>query len=86
MNQPESLQVVWSAGLMRAPTRLRITWLDEATLKLETDYGIQTRLLQFRAPAAAGSHADAAGCHHRAMGRGAGGRGRAAAGPRAAGR
>ena len=43
-------------GLMRAPTRLRVTWLDDATLKLETDHGIQTRLLQFRAaraPAAA---------------------------------
>lgn len=35
-------------GLMRGPTRLRITWLDDTTLKLETDYGIQTRLLQFR--------------------------------------
>jgi hypothetical protein len=37
-------------GLMRGPTRLHITWLDDATLKLETDYGMQTRLLQFRAP------------------------------------
>ena len=36
-------------GLMRAPTRLHITWLDDTTLKLETDYGMQTRLLQFRA-------------------------------------
>ena len=34
-------------GLMRAPTRLHITWLDDTTLKLETDYGMQTRLLQF---------------------------------------
>jgi hypothetical protein len=34
-------------GLMRGPTRLHITWLDETTLKLETDYGMQTRLLQF---------------------------------------
>ena len=37
-------------GVMRGPTRLRITWLDENTLKLETDYGTQTRLLRFRAP------------------------------------
>jgi hypothetical protein len=37
-------------GLMRGPTRLHITWLDDTTLKLETDYGMQTRLLQFRAP------------------------------------
>ena len=40
-------------GLMRAPTRLRVTWLDDATLKIESDHGIQTRLLQFRAARAA---------------------------------
>jgi hypothetical protein len=34
-------------GLMRAPTRLHITWQDDNTLKVETDYGIQTRLLHF---------------------------------------
>ena len=34
-------------GLMRAPTRLNITWLDDNTLKVETDYGMQTRLLHF---------------------------------------
>jgi hypothetical protein len=34
-------------GLMRAPTRLHITWLDENTLRVETDYGMQTRLLHF---------------------------------------
>jgi hypothetical protein len=38
-------------GLMRGPTRLRISWLDDTTLKLETDYGIQTRLFHFRTPA-----------------------------------
>jgi hypothetical protein len=38
-------------GLMRGPTRLRISWLDDNTLKLETDYGMQTRLFQFRAQA-----------------------------------
>src|SRR5687767_1930425 len=36
-------------GLMRGPTRLRISWLDDDTLKLETDYGMQTRLFEFRA-------------------------------------
>jgi hypothetical protein len=40
-------------GLMRAPTRLHITWLDDSTLKLESDYGMQTRLLQFRPRAGA---------------------------------
>ena len=44
-------------GLMRGPTRLHITWLDDTTLKLETDYGIQTRLLQFRAPRTAATAA-----------------------------
>jgi hypothetical protein len=34
-------------GVMRAPTRLRISWQDERTLKVETDYGMQTRLLSF---------------------------------------
>jgi hypothetical protein len=34
-------------GLMRTPTRLNITWLDANTLKVETDYGIQTRLFRF---------------------------------------
>lgn len=34
-------------GLMRAPTRLRISWQDDTTLKVESDYGMQTRLLRF---------------------------------------
>jgi hypothetical protein len=34
-------------GLMRAPTRLHITWRDDRTLEVETDYGMQTRLLHF---------------------------------------
>jgi hypothetical protein len=36
------------AGLMRMPTRLHITWQDDETLKIETDYGTQTRLLHFK--------------------------------------
>ena len=35
-------------GLMRAPTRLRFTWLDDNTLRMESDYGMQTRLFHFR--------------------------------------
>ena len=34
-------------GLMRAPTRLNITWADDNTLKVDADYGTQTRLLHF---------------------------------------
>jgi hypothetical protein len=36
-----------AAGLMRMPTRLHITWQDDQTLKIETDAGMQTRLLHF---------------------------------------
>jgi hypothetical protein len=34
-------------GIMRQPGRLRITWQDDNTLKLEFDAGTQTRLLNF---------------------------------------
>ena len=36
-----------AAGLMRIPGRLRITWQDDNTLKVETDAGTQTRLMYF---------------------------------------
>lgn len=43
-------------GVMRGPTRLHVTWLDDDTLKLETDYGMQTRLFEFgKAPPATGA-------------------------------
>ena len=35
------------AGLMHMPTRLHITWDSPETLKIETDWGVQTRLLHF---------------------------------------
>jgi hypothetical protein len=38
-------------GVMRIPGRLRITWQDDSTLKIETDAGAQTRLLRFATPA-----------------------------------
>ena len=34
-------------ALMAVPTRLRITWQDASTLKVETDAGTQTRLFNF---------------------------------------
>lgn len=34
-------------GLMRLPGRLRVSWQDDTTLKIETDAGQQTRLLRF---------------------------------------
>ena len=36
-----------AAGIMRLPTRLRITWADDQTLKMETDAGMQTRVFHF---------------------------------------
>jgi hypothetical protein len=36
---------------MRMPLRLRISWADDRTLKIETDRGRQTRLLHFDARA-----------------------------------
>jgi hypothetical protein len=36
-----------AAVLMSVPGRLHITWADDSTLKVETDAGMQTRLLRF---------------------------------------
>jgi hypothetical protein len=41
-------------GLMRLPTHLHITWQDENALKVEADYGTQTRLFHFGPPQAQG--------------------------------
>ena len=49
----EQCRAYGAPGLMRGPTRLHITWLDDTTLKIESDYGMQTRLLHFRTPAPA---------------------------------
>jgi hypothetical protein len=38
-------------GIMRQPTHLHITWQDDNTLKMDIDYGTQTRLFHFPAPA-----------------------------------
>jgi hypothetical protein len=45
----EQCRAYGAPGLMRAPTRLNISWLDDNTLKVESDYGMQTRLLRFGA-------------------------------------
>ena len=36
-----------AGGIMRIPTRLRISWDDESTLQIDTDAGRQRRLLHF---------------------------------------
>jgi hypothetical protein len=47
-------QAFGAAGLMRMPTRLRIAWQGDDVLKVESDAGQQTRLLQFTPPAQPG--------------------------------
>ena len=44
-----------AAGLMRMPTRVRISWEDGNTLKLESDSGMQTRLFHFNGTGARGA-------------------------------
>jgi hypothetical protein len=46
----EQCRAYGAAGVMRLPTRLRISWQDDRTLKIETDAGQQTRLLGFGGP------------------------------------
>jgi hypothetical protein len=43
----EQCRAYGAPGLMRGPTRLHITWQDDHTLKLETDYGMQARVFRF---------------------------------------
>jgi hypothetical protein len=38
-----------AAAIMRVPGRVKISWQDDTTLKIETDAGQQTRLLHFNA-------------------------------------
>jgi len=44
-----------AGNIMSVPTRLRITWQDADTLKIETDAGTQTRLFRFAARPATSS-------------------------------
>jgi hypothetical protein len=49
-----------AASIMFQPTRLRVTWQDDQTLRLDTDAGTQTRLFRFaNATAAAAGTATA---------------------------
>jgi len=50
----EQCRAYGAPSLMRLPTRLHIAWADDNTLKIETDYGTQTRLLHFHEAPPAG--------------------------------
>ena len=45
----EQCRAYGAPNLMRIPGRVHITWQDDQTLKLESDAGMQTRLLEFGA-------------------------------------
>jgi hypothetical protein len=45
----EQCKVYGAPGLMRMPTRLRISWDNDTALKMESDNGQQTRLFNFQA-------------------------------------
>ena len=53
----EQCKAYGAVGAMRQPGRLRISWADDNTLKVETEAGNQTRLLHFARPAQAGEPA-----------------------------
>src|SRR5437762_8680283 len=48
-----------AAGVMRLPGRLRISWVDDQTLKMEVEAGNQTRLFHFDLPGPAFAEASA---------------------------
>jgi hypothetical protein len=51
----EQCKAYAAPAIMREPTRLRISWQDDYTLKVETDAGMQTRLFRFPAPGPGGA-------------------------------
>src|SRR5262245_58109200 len=76
----EQCKAYGAPGLMRGPTRLHITWLDDSTLKLETDYGMQTRLFEFGAASRGAAKPSWQGTSVAQWVMAGGGRGRGAAG------
>jgi hypothetical protein len=48
LSQDGSCRAYGAAGLLRMPTRLHITWESDDVLKIESDWGQQTRHLYFR--------------------------------------
>jgi hypothetical protein len=80
-----------AAAIMRVPTRMQITWVDDNTLKFDWDLGTQTRTAYFDKTKAAGArslqgHAIAEWIDLPAPGRGRGAGGANAPAPAAQGR
>jgi hypothetical protein len=50
----EACKAYAAPAIMREPGRLHITWQDDNTLKIETDAGMQTRMLRFGPASQAG--------------------------------
>ena len=50
-DEAEGQECRWygAASIMRVPGRIHITWQDDDTLRIDTDAGLQTRLLHFEA-------------------------------------
>src|SRR5204863_232120 len=48
----EACRAYAAPAIMRVPGRLHITWSDDATLRIDTEAGTQTRLLRFTTAAA----------------------------------
>jgi hypothetical protein len=51
----EQCRAYGAAAIMRMPGRIRISWADDNTLKIETEAGTQTRQLEFGGSAPAGA-------------------------------
>ena len=47
----EQCRAFGAGGIMRLPTRLKVAWADDKTLRMETDAGEQVRLFHFDAAA-----------------------------------
>src|SRR5437773_6804479 len=48
--ESNSCKAYGAPGIMRQPTHLHITWQDDNTLKVEADFGTQTRVFHFGPP------------------------------------
>ena len=76
----EQCKAYGAPAIMAVPTRLHITWQDDKSLKVETDAGMQTRLLHFGDWKPQGGPASWQGESVAAWERGRGGRGAEATG------